>query len=244
MPCRQTLQARPRYLLSPSLPRLSLFAAVRGSCGRERGTTAIRPLVDVDGVLRLGTLRRQLGRLWALRSMSFRDRRSILAMPRLIRALSADLGDAPVFYLTALPMGLARPITNLLIGDGYPSGTRCDTESGAHGGCGQRPLRSDAVAVCRLVDHRDQREVDVRRPGADGEHERHQRSNVGDVARVPPDDPRRDRDQEVDATRACIAALAVMTAMMMKKASIGGEPAACPNSAMGSDQRFQAAASH
>jgi phosphatidate phosphatase APP1 len=80
-------------------------------------------LFDVDGVLRLGTVRRQLGRIRAMRSMSFRDRRSILAMPRLIRALSTDLGGAPVFYMTALPIGLARPITNLLIGDGYPPGT-------------------------------------------------------------------------------------------------------------------------
>ena len=38
----------------------------------------------------------------------------MLAMPRLVRALSADLGDAPVFYLTAFPVVLARPITNLL----------------------------------------------------------------------------------------------------------------------------------
>jgi len=41
------------------------------------------------------------------------------------------------------------------------------------------------------------------------------------VPRVPSDDLRRDRDQEVDAAAACIAALAVMTAMMMKKASTG-----------------------
>ena len=27
----------------------------------------------------------------------------MLAMPRLVRALSADLGDAPVFYLTSFP---------------------------------------------------------------------------------------------------------------------------------------------
>ena len=28
----------------------------------------------------------------------------MLAMPRLVRALSADLGGAPVFYLTAFPI--------------------------------------------------------------------------------------------------------------------------------------------
>jgi phosphatidylserine/phosphatidylglycerophosphate/cardiolipin synthase-like enzyme len=87
-------------------------------------------LFDVDGVLRLGTLRRQLGRMRALRSMSFRDRRSILAMPRFIRAMSADLGGAPVFYLTGLPIGLARPVTRLLIDDGYPSGTLLPTGRG------------------------------------------------------------------------------------------------------------------
>ena len=59
-------------------------------------------LFDVDGVLRLGTPRRQLGRIRALRSMSFLDRRSILAIPRLVRALSTDLGGAPVFYPMAL----------------------------------------------------------------------------------------------------------------------------------------------
>jgi hypothetical protein len=46
----------------------------------------------------------------------------MLAMPRLVRALSADLGSAPVVYLTAFPKVLARPITSLLRGDGYPAG--------------------------------------------------------------------------------------------------------------------------
>ena len=65
-------------------------------------------LFDVEGVLRLEMPRRQLGRIRALLSMSFRERRSILAMPRLVWALSTDLGGAPVFCLTALPIGLAR----------------------------------------------------------------------------------------------------------------------------------------
>ena len=55
------------------------------------------------------------------------DRRSVLAMPRLVRALSADLDNAPVFYLTAFPVVLARPITALLDRDGYPSGTLLTT---------------------------------------------------------------------------------------------------------------------
>ena len=84
-------------------------------------------IFDVDSVLRWGSLRRQLGRLRALRTTSLRDRRSMLAMPRLVRALSADLDGAPVFYLTAFSSVLARPITALLGRDGYPSGTLVTT---------------------------------------------------------------------------------------------------------------------
>ena len=51
----------------------------------------------------------------------------MLAMPRLVRALSADLDGAPVFYLTAFPIVLAEPITALLERDGYPSGTLLTT---------------------------------------------------------------------------------------------------------------------
>ena len=84
-------------------------------------------IFDVDGVLRWGSLRRLLGRLRALRTTSLRDRRSMLAMPRLVRALSADLGGARVVYLTAFPKVLARPMTRLLGRDGYPSGTLVTT---------------------------------------------------------------------------------------------------------------------
>src|SRR3712207_3133533 len=48
-------------------------------------------------------------------------------MPRLVRALSADLRDAPVFYLTSFPILLAGPITELLGRDGSPSGTLLTT---------------------------------------------------------------------------------------------------------------------
>ncbi|MDQ3764295.1 MAG: DUF2183 domain-containing protein [Actinomycetota bacterium] len=78
---------------------------------------------DVDGVLRLGTLRRQLYRIRGLLSPSVRDRRSVLGMPHAVRALVADRADAPVFYLTAVPNNLAGPIRGLLERDGYPSGT-------------------------------------------------------------------------------------------------------------------------
>ena len=84
-------------------------------------------IFDVDGVLRWGSIRRLLGRIRALRTTALRDRRSMLAMPRLVRALSADLGDAPVFYVTDFSVLVARPITNLLRRDGYPSGTLLTT---------------------------------------------------------------------------------------------------------------------
>ena len=84
-------------------------------------------IFNVDSVLRMGSLRRQLARLRALRTTSLRDRRSMLAMPRLVRALSTDLDSAPVFYLSAFPIVLAKPITALLKRDGYPSGTLVTT---------------------------------------------------------------------------------------------------------------------
>ena len=84
-------------------------------------------IFNVDSVLRWGSLRRLLARLRALRTTSLRDRRSMLAMPRLVRAVSADLDNAPVFYLTAFPIVLAKPITTLLKRDGYPSGTLLTT---------------------------------------------------------------------------------------------------------------------
>ena len=84
-------------------------------------------IFNVDSVLRLGSLRRLLGRLRALRTTSLRDRRSMLAMPRLVRALSADLDSASVIYLTAFPIVLAKPITALLKRDGYPPGTLVTT---------------------------------------------------------------------------------------------------------------------
>jgi phosphatidylserine/phosphatidylglycerophosphate/cardiolipin synthase-like enzyme len=84
-------------------------------------------IFDVDGVLRWGSIRRLMGRLRALRRTTLRDRRSILAMPRLVRAISADLGDAPVFYLTDFPVVLGKPIMKLLRRDGYPPGTLVTT---------------------------------------------------------------------------------------------------------------------
>ena len=80
-------------------------------------------LLDADGVLPLGTLHRELGRLWNLRRRSAGDRRTLMGMAHLVRALVADRPDTPVYYLTGLPMGFARPVTATLRHDGYPSGT-------------------------------------------------------------------------------------------------------------------------
>ncbi|WP_205346955.1 phosphatase domain-containing protein [Pseudonocardia broussonetiae] len=101
---------------------------------------------DVDGVLRWGSLRRLVGRLRALGTSSPRDRRSMLAMPRVVRALSVDLGEAPVHYVTGFPALLARPITDLLRRDGYPSGTVLTTGRGpALGPAGRAARKLRAV---------------------------------------------------------------------------------------------------
>jgi phosphatidylserine/phosphatidylglycerophosphate/cardiolipin synthase-like enzyme len=84
-------------------------------------------IFNVDSVLRLGSVRRMWGRIRALRTASPQDRRSMLAMPRLVRAVSAGLDDAPVFYLTSFPLQVAGWITDLLTRDGYPSGTLVTT---------------------------------------------------------------------------------------------------------------------
>jgi len=85
--------------------------------------TRIGLVYDVDGVLRIAPLPRQIGRLRALVAASPRDRRSLLGMPRLVRVLAEKDPGIPVFYLTALPVRLARPLTQLLHRDGYPAGT-------------------------------------------------------------------------------------------------------------------------
>jgi phosphatidylserine/phosphatidylglycerophosphate/cardiolipin synthase-like enzyme len=91
------------------------------------GGDAHAVIFDVDGVLPLGSIRRVLGRLRALRTTALRDRRSMLGMPRLVRALSTDLGNAPVYYVTSFSAVAAALITNLLGRDGYPPGTLLPT---------------------------------------------------------------------------------------------------------------------
>ena len=65
---------------------------------------------DVDGVLRIAPLHRQWGRIRALMTRGPRDRRSLLGMQRVLRMLADDEPDAAVFFLTALPSALARPL--------------------------------------------------------------------------------------------------------------------------------------
>lgn len=80
-------------------------------------------VLDADGVLSLGTLHREIARLRSVRRRSAGDRRTLMGMAHLVRALVADRPGTPVYYLTGLPMGFARPVTAMLRHDGYPSGT-------------------------------------------------------------------------------------------------------------------------
>ena len=84
-------------------------------------------IVDVDGVLRWGSIRRLLGRLRALRTTALRYSTFDAGHAPSVRALSADLGNAPVYYVTNFSVLVARPITNLLTRDGYPPGALLPT---------------------------------------------------------------------------------------------------------------------
>ena len=74
------------------------------------GETRRGVVYDVDGVLRVAPLYRQWGRLRALITRGPRDRRSLLGMQRVLRLVTDGEPDVPVFYLTALPPRLARPL--------------------------------------------------------------------------------------------------------------------------------------
>ena len=78
---------------------------------------------DVDGVLRIAPLRRQWGRLRALVTRGPGDRRSLLGMQRVLRTLADGEPPADVFFVTALPPRLARPLLRALRHDHYPPGT-------------------------------------------------------------------------------------------------------------------------
>lgn len=93
-----------------------------------RGVTTGGPrqlgvVYDVDGVLRIAPLRRQWGRLRALVAHGSRDRRSLLGMQRVLGVLAEADPPAEVYFLTALPARMARPLRAALRHDQYPAGT-------------------------------------------------------------------------------------------------------------------------
>ena len=63
---------------------------------------------DVDGVLRLAPLHRQIGRLRALVVRGPRDRRSLLGMTRVLDMLARSGPDTPVYYLSRDEAGAIR----------------------------------------------------------------------------------------------------------------------------------------
>ena len=87
----------------------------------ERSTYAV--VYDIDAILRIAPLRRQWGRLRALATRGPQDRRSQLGMQRVLRTLVEGGAGDSVFFLTALPIRLARPLRRILRHDHYPPGT-------------------------------------------------------------------------------------------------------------------------
>lgn len=96
-------------------------ATMRGmTTGRSRKLGVV---YDIDGVLRVAPIRRQVGRLRALVARGPRDRRSLLGMQRVLEVVAAGEPPAEVYFLTALPGRLARPLRAALRHDQYPHGT-------------------------------------------------------------------------------------------------------------------------
>lgn len=87
------------------------------------GANSLGIVYDVDGVLRIAHPLRQLRRVRALLARRPGDRRSLLGMPHLLRSVARGAPGTPVFYLTAVPSWLARPLLRFLQQDGYPPGT-------------------------------------------------------------------------------------------------------------------------
>ena len=87
------------------------------------GPRRIGVVYDVDGVLRIAPLRRWWGRLRALVAHGSRDRRSLLGMQRVLGVLADGDPPADVYFLTALPHEMSRPLRMALRHDQYPGGT-------------------------------------------------------------------------------------------------------------------------
>ena len=87
------------------------------------GSRQLGVVYDVDGVLRVAPMRRQWGRLKTLVARGSRDRRSLLGMQRVLEALADSDPPAEVYFLSALPDRLARPLRAALRHDQYPGGT-------------------------------------------------------------------------------------------------------------------------
>lgn len=90
---------------------------------RSPREAAARVVYDVDCILRIAPLRRQWGRLRALRFRGPRDRRSQLGMQRVMRMVAESEPEVDVFFVTGLPIQLARPLLAALRHDQYPTGT-------------------------------------------------------------------------------------------------------------------------
>ncbi|UUO01952.1 DUF2183 domain-containing protein [Mycolicibacterium novocastrense] len=78
-------------------------------------------IVDIDGMLRLGTIARQWLRVRSRLRRSTKDRRSVFGMPHLVRELVRGRDD-PVVYVTAVPEKHRRALRRMLERDGYPAG--------------------------------------------------------------------------------------------------------------------------
>jgi phosphatidate phosphatase APP1 len=81
---------------------------------------------DIDGALPIGAIRHPLRRV---RGHFRRDRRSVMGMSGILRALAAAGEDAPVVYLTGVPRAYARPLHRLLRHDSYPPGQLATREN-------------------------------------------------------------------------------------------------------------------
>ncbi|MGE3287414.1 MAG: phosphatase domain-containing protein [Pseudonocardia sp.] len=87
------------------------------------GPTPLVVVLDVDGILPLGTAARVFGRIRNVLGRTAGDRRMVMGMAGLVRALVQERPGSTVYYLTGLPRGFATVVTAMLRRDGFPPGT-------------------------------------------------------------------------------------------------------------------------